>query len=166
MSQKKWLFFLKASLIGIIFSTFRISEFASHHFPLMSDLGDDDVHMCDTCMDMFLTRDELKQHEEEKHSGKEEAKEEPSKAKRSRSSSPSDEAPKKKVKMGPASKVRRDRSSSSEISSSKKKESISPNNGVGVAKIIDRLASTESDCGSHKSERSDRDRKDHKKHKH
>merc|ERR1719362_520250 len=117
-------------------------------------------------MDMFLTREELKQHEEEKHSGKEEAKEEPSKAKRSRSSSPSDEAPKKKVKMGPASKVMRDRSSSSEITSSKKKESITPNNGVGVAKIIDRLASTESDCGSHKSGRSDRDRKDHKKHKH
>ena len=129
----------------------------------MSDPGDDDVHMCDTCMDMFLTREELKQHEEEKHSAKEEAKEEPRKEKRSRSSSPSDEANKKKVKMGPASRVKRDRSSSSERTSSIKESS---DNGVAVSKIIDRLASTESDSGSHKSERSDRDRKDHKKHKH
>ena len=135
----------------------------------MSDCGDDDVHICDTCMDIFLTSEELKQHEEEKHSDKEKQ-EEPSKAKRSRSNSPSSEAPKKKVKMGPASRVKRDRSSSSERSSSKKKEarslSGSPTNGVAVAKIIDRLASTESDAGSHKSERSDRERGDHKKHKH
>ena len=127
----------------------------------MSDCGDDDVHICDTCMDIFLTREELKQHEEEKHSGKEEQA-----AKRSRSKSPSNEAPKKKVKMGPASRVRKD--SSSERSSSKRKESrsrsTSPVNGE-VSRIIDRLASTESDAGSQKSEKSDRDRGDRDKHR-
>ena len=125
--------------------------------------GEDDVHICDTCMDIFLTSEELQQHENEAHkASKEDAVAvEKNSHKRSRSnSSEGKENVPKKPKMGPASRVKRDRSSSPE-SSVKKNGSKSPNGDV----ISSRLASTDSEAGSRKGEKSDRDHKKHKKHK-
>ena len=77
-------------LLGPVFSFPRLAELLFDHLILMSDDGDDDVYVCDTCKDIFLTSKEFKQHEEEEHSGKEEQVE-PIKIKRSRNSSSHDD---------------------------------------------------------------------------
>ena len=125
----------------------------------MSDCDDDDVHICDTCQDIFLTKAELVEHEAQEHSSKQTKEEErKSNGKRSRSnSSDREHVKKKKVKMGPASQVKRDRSSSPEV----KKRSKSPE-PKPVSRTVDRLASVESS----KSDKSDRSDRHHKKHKH
>ena len=77
-------------LLGSVISFPRPAELVFDHLILMSNDGDDEVHVCDICKDIFLTSKEFKQHKEEEHSGKEEQLE-PIKMKRSRSSSSDDD---------------------------------------------------------------------------
>lgn len=66
----------------------RLAELVFDNLILMSDCGDD-VYICDSCLEIFLTSKEFEQHEE-KHSGKKEQGKS-SKVKRIRSSSPNSE---------------------------------------------------------------------------
>jgi len=135
----------------------------------MSD--DEDVFICDDCCEIFLSQPALDSHTREKHGpGGGSAPvpattEEPvkrkmgpaSKVKRARSPSleGEKEKPRKKVKMGPASKVQRSRSSSPEpggkspmfggSSRSVSPATRGPDSKGTIDKIVDTLASTESD---------------------
>jgi len=144
----------------------------------MSDCDDDDVHICDTCQDIFLTREELVQHEHDEHVAKpapvkEEVKDKES-GKRSRSGSlDSKELPRKKPKMGPASKVKRDVSSSEDdnVDSKKKNTSQSRSASPDIRKSkSDEPTNRQKSESRERSEKPDSERqrekdKHHKKHK-
>ena len=128
----------------------------------MSD--EEDVYICDKCEDIFLSKSGLATHIREEHEAKDvgEKKEVVTAVKRSRSPSKEgggQEVKKKKVKMGPASRVKRDRDSSEE------KEGPSINTEL-VSKLLDNLASTESEGDKEKEREKEREKQHkHKKHK-
>ena len=108
----------------------------------MSD-EEEDVYICDECQDIFLSKSGLATHIKEAHEAKDVGEKTEAAAAVKRSRSPSKdgseaEVKRKKVKMGPASRVKRDRESSEE------KEGPSINNEL-VSKLLDNLASTESE---------------------
>ena len=138
----------------------------------MSSDDDEDVCVCDTCDDIFLTKSGLEAHVKEKHevATREDLKDEEEKPKRrmgpasqvKRCKSPSDneeEKVVKKPKMGPRSRVKRDRSSSPEEDPKPPPKSVSPmfnqnsrstspdgpSIDTNIDKLVEGLASTESE---------------------
>ena len=128
----------------------------------MSD--EEDVYICDECDDIFLSKSGLDTHVKEAHEVQDVAQKTEAVAAVKRSRSPSkeggeQEVKKKKVKMGPASRVKRDRESSEEA------EGPSINNDL-VSKLLDNLASTESEGDKAKDKEKEREKHHkHKKHK-
>ena len=110
---------------------------------IMSDCDDDDVHICDTCQDIFFTSEEFLQHQHEQDEHVTKAVLIKESGKRSGSDSQdSQEVPRKKPKIGPASKVKSDAFSSAEpeddnVNSKKKTTSKSTSQDIRKSKSIE-----------------------------